>query len=359
MKFLDLFSGIGGFRLGMEQAGHKCIGYVEWDKFARKSYESIHDTKGEWTAHDITTVSDESIRGIGNVDVITGGFPCQAFSVAGKRGGFNDTRGTLFFEVARFANILRPRYLFLENVTGLLNHEDGNTFETIIGALDEIGNDHEYLHGAHARRAGGKEHETIKPKDLVGIPWMVAFALRADGWYLRSDIIWHKPNPMPESVTDRPTKAHEYIFLFSKSKKYYYDHEAIKENISLSTQNDKRYHTKEFTENRPERAFPGNKSKGSGMLSTGEKRNKRSVWTVTTKPYSEAHFATYPPELIKPCILAGCPVGGTVLDPFGGSGTTKQVANENNRECILIELNPDYIKLIEKRTKHIQPTLIL
>jgi DNA (cytosine-5)-methyltransferase 1 len=144
MNFLDLFAGIGGFRLGMEQAGHKCIGYVEWDKFARKSYEAIHDMKGEWTAHDITTVTDESIRGIGRVDVITGGFPCQAFSVAGKRGGFNDTRGTLFFEIARFADILRPRYLFLENVTGLLNHEDGNTFETIIGALDEIGYDAEW-----------------------------------------------------------------------------------------------------------------------------------------------------------------------------------------------------------------------
>lgn len=144
MKFLDTFSGIGGFRLGMEAAGHECIGYVEIDKFARKSYEAIHDTKGEWTAHDITGVSDESIRGIGRVDVICGGFPCQAFSVAGKRGGFSDTRGTLFFEIARFASILRPRYLFLENVTGLLNHDNGNTFETILGALDEIGYDAEW-----------------------------------------------------------------------------------------------------------------------------------------------------------------------------------------------------------------------
>lgn len=113
IKFLDLFAGIGGFRLGMEQAGHECVGYVEWDKFARKSYGAIHDTKGEWTAHDITTVSDESIRGIGDIDVICGGFPCQAFSVAGKRKGFEDTRGTLFFEIMRFASILRPRYLFL------------------------------------------------------------------------------------------------------------------------------------------------------------------------------------------------------------------------------------------------------
>lgn len=128
----------------MEAAGHECIGYVEIDKFARKSYEAIHDTEGEWTAHDITRVTDESIRGLKGVDVICGGFPCQAFSVAGKRGGFSDTRGTLFFEIARFANILRPRYLFLENVTGLLSHDNGNTFETILGALDEIGYDAEW-----------------------------------------------------------------------------------------------------------------------------------------------------------------------------------------------------------------------
>lgn len=144
MKFLDTFSGIGGFRIGMEAAGHECIGYVEIDKFARKSYEAIHDTKGEWTAHDITRVTDESIRELKGVDVICGGFPCQAFSVAGKRGGFSDTRGTLFFEIARFANILRPRYLFLENVTGVLSHDNGNSFETILGALDEIGYDAEW-----------------------------------------------------------------------------------------------------------------------------------------------------------------------------------------------------------------------
>ena len=123
MKFLDLFAGIGGFRLGMESAGHECVGFCEIDKFARTSYKAIHDTEGEVEMHDITTVSDEFIRGIGSVDVICGGFPCQAFSIAGKRKGFEDTRGTLFFEIARFASILRPRYLFLENVKGLLNHE--------------------------------------------------------------------------------------------------------------------------------------------------------------------------------------------------------------------------------------------
>ena len=144
MKFLDLFAGIGGFRLGMESAGHECVGFCEIDKFARKSYKAIHDTKGEVELHDITTVTDEFIRGIGSVDVICGGFPCQAFSIAGNRRGFEDTRGTLFFEIARFASILRPQYLFLENVKGLLNHDRGATFETIIGTLDELGYDAEW-----------------------------------------------------------------------------------------------------------------------------------------------------------------------------------------------------------------------
>ena len=139
MKFLDLFAGIGGFRLGMESAGHECVGFCEIDKFARASYQAIHDTKGELELHDITTVSDEFIRGIGRVDIICGGFPCQAFSIAGNRRGFEDTRGSLFFEIARFASILRPKYLFLENVKGLLNHDGGATFETILGALDELG----------------------------------------------------------------------------------------------------------------------------------------------------------------------------------------------------------------------------
>lgn len=144
MRFIDLFSGIGGFRLAMEKAGHECVGYCEIDKFARKSYQAIFDTKGEWTASDIRSVSDESIRGIGSIDVICGGFPCQAFSIAGKRKGFADTRGTLFFEIMRFASILRPRYLFCENVPGLLNHEGGDTFETILRTMDEVGYDAEW-----------------------------------------------------------------------------------------------------------------------------------------------------------------------------------------------------------------------
>ena len=144
MKFLDLFAGIGGFRLGMESAGHECVGFCEIDKYARASYKAIHNTEGEIELHDITTVSDESIRGFGSVDIICGGFPCQAFSIAGARRGFEDTRGTLFFEICRFASILRPKYLFLENVRGLLNHDGGATFETIIRTLDGLGYDVEW-----------------------------------------------------------------------------------------------------------------------------------------------------------------------------------------------------------------------
>jgi DNA (cytosine-5)-methyltransferase 1 len=146
MKFLDLFAGIGGFRMGMELAGHECVGYVEIDKFARKSYEAIYDTEGEWTAHDITSVTNDDLRFLATrgIDVICGGFPCQAFSVAGKRLGFEDTRGTLFFEIARFAKEIQPRYLFLENVKGLLSHDNGRTFETILFTLDELGYDAEW-----------------------------------------------------------------------------------------------------------------------------------------------------------------------------------------------------------------------
>lgn len=144
MKFIDLFAGIGGFRFGMESAGHECVAFCEIDKFARASYKAIHDTEGEIELHDITQVTDDEIRSIGHVDAICGGFPCQAFSIAGNRRGFEDTRGTLFFEIARFASILKPKYLFLENVKGLLNHDKGDTFEVILSALDELGYDVEW-----------------------------------------------------------------------------------------------------------------------------------------------------------------------------------------------------------------------
>lgn len=187
-------------------------------------------------------------------------------------------------------------------------------------------------------------NKDIKEKDLIGIPWRVAFALQADGWYLRQDIIWNKPNPMPESVQDRCTKSHEYIFLLSKSSKYYYDNEAIKENVKSEPK----------VRDKMGEGYQADYSKGK-RFSEGERvwgtetKNKRSVWSIPVASYSEAHFATYPPELIKPCILAGCPEGGTVLDPFGGSGTTAQVATQLNRNAVLCELNPEYVKIAEKR----------
>jgi DNA modification methylase len=227
----------------------------------------------------------------------------------------------------------------------------------------------------------------LKPKDLVGIPWRVAFALQADGWWLRSDIIWHKPNPMPESVTDRPTKSHEYIFLLTKSDRYYYDAEAIMEpvqsgpsDVRKMLESKDRIDAKHFhTDAGPlaaanHRTHIGNKRAvggydpshgkarpgrdgGPGQDRRSEEprevtlfRNKRDVWTVGTSTYDGAHFATFPPALIAPCILAGCPMGGTVLDPFGGSGTTGQVAEEDGRNSVLIELNAEYVKLAQRRT---------
>lgn len=224
----------------------------------------------------------------------------------------------------------------------------------------------------------------LKPKDLVGIPWRVAFALQASGWYLRQDIVWAKPNPMPESVTDRCTKSHEYIFLLSKSERYYYDAEAIAEPVSDGTV--ARYFNQidRIAEQRGSDRVPGktngpmkavikssgNKArkpasargvpvdtdgKSAGAVAgsvpwEGTTRNKRSVWIVTTVPFTGAHFATFPPALIRPCVLAGCPAGGVVLDPFGGSGTTGEVAEMEGRNSVLIELNPEYVEIAKQRT---------
>lgn len=217
----------------------------------------------------------------------------------------------------------------------------------------------------------GWRNNGLKPKDLVGIPWRVAFALQADGWWLRQDIIWHKPNPMPESVRDRCTKAHEYIFLLSKQAKYYYDADAVKEPFrgkderqwagnykddGSIIQGDTKKGIKR-TKSYPKEYAGGGTSfnghsgyyKADGTPIGNGFRNLRSVWTVTTKPYKEAHFATFPPKLIEPCILAGCPRGGVVLDPFIGSGTVAMVATQLGRDYIGIDLNPTYIELAEKR----------
>jgi DNA modification methylase len=197
--------------------------------------------------------------------------------------------------------------------------------------------------GASNSSASTFKGSGIKHKDLIGIPWRVAFALQVDGWYLRQDIIWHKPNPMPESVRDRCTKAHEYIFLLSKSERYYFDHEAMKEEGVIPAG------TKGAKGSTQRAAQAGVNARPPEYKIYDGKRNRRSVWTVNTRPFKGAHFATYPPALIEPCIKAGCPVGGTVLDPFFGAGTTGLVARDLGRNCIGVELNPDYAELAGRR----------
>ncbi len=212
----------------------------------------------------------------------------------------------------------------------------------------------------------------FKQKDLIGIPWMLAFALRADGWYLRQEIIWHKPNPMPESVTDRCTKSHESLFLLSKSPRYHFDADAIAEGIAEASvaRLDQDVDNQVGSDRVPGKTngkmkAVGSRARGipprhaayaessdqSGLddVSRGGRRNKRSVWTIATQPFREAHFATFPPALVEPCILAGCPVGGTVLDPFFGAGTTGMVADRLQRNCIGVELNPAYAEIARNR----------
>lgn len=231
-----------------------------------------------------------------------------------------------------------------------------------------------HVKALHGNTSVGRTRVTtsLKPKDLIGIPWMVAFALRADGWYLRQDIIWSKPNPMPESVRDRCTKAHEYIFLLSKSERYYFDAEAIAEPLAASSVGRLSQPTLDQqagSDRVPGKTngnmkavgprFGGHKygdsddpmhaTKSGNVYVPNGRRNKRSVWTVTTKPFSGAHFATFPPDLIEPCILAGSPSGGIVLDPFGGAGTTAVVAQDHGRKSLLCEINPEYVEIARAR----------
>jgi site-specific DNA-methyltransferase (adenine-specific) len=198
----------------------------------------------------------------------------------------------------------------------------------------------------------GLRTDSLKNKDLIGIPWRVAFALQADGWYLRQDIIWHKPNPMPESVTDRCTKAHEYVFLLSKSARYFFDSDAITEPCSDDMQRRAAAgHTRGAKGKVDASRCDADTLRGehAKVIDVSKGRNRRSVWTIATQPYKGAHFATFPPALVEPCILAGCPVGGTVLDPFSGSATTGQVALANARNYVGCELNPDYHELAQQR----------
>lgn len=191
----------------------------------------------------------------------------------------------------------------------------------------------------------------LKPKDLVGIPWLVAFALRADGWYLRSDIIWSKPNPMPESVIDRPTKAHEYLFLMSKNQKYYYDANAIRGPLADCSVERSKYGWYGRTDPTGYRAEPDLTDEMGERFAPTSGRNKRSVWEVSTQPFPQAHFATFPEKLIEPCILAGSREGDIVLDPFFGSGTVGKRSKELGRKWTGIELNPDYCKIAEDRLR--------
>ena len=199
-----------------------------------------------------------------------------------------------------------------------------------------------------------------KPKDLVGIPWMLAFSLRNAGWYLRQDIIWHKPNPMPESVTDRCTKSHEYIFLLSKGQKYYFDYDTIQQEATgydgrkdTMMKGSKKYDA-QIMPNQSVQSMAKNgherwKFKANTIGRLCPVRNKRDVWSINIKPNKEAHFATYPQELVSTCVLAGCPERGIILDPFMGSGTTGIVANKLGRHYVGIELNPEYVGMAERR----------
>jgi len=271
--------------------------------------------------------------------------------------------------------------------------DDGNVWlnlgDSYAGNMSRASNGGRAGYGTPREGIFSRGGEGIKDKDLIGIPWSVAFALRDDGWYLRQDIIWAKPNPMPESVKDRCTKAHEYVFLLTKSARYYYDYEAVLEPATgfdgrkdTKMKGSDKYANGSVPNQQPQTVAVKGHERWTHTLTTGATgephsgylnpdgslrvhlkdgvpaRNKRSVWTVSTKPYKGAHFATFPPKLIEPMILAGCPKGGVVLDPFVGSGTTVMVANQLGRQGIGIDLNPKYLKLAQERVKEVQPILI-
>lgn len=284
---------------------------------------------------------------------------------------FVETMVEVFAEVRR---VLKPDGVLWLNLGDTFNAYNGGA-----GPSSSISAGTQTRERPQLESGFGLRDKSLKPKDMIGIPWRVALALQADGWWLRSDIIWNKPNPMPESVNDRPTKAHEYIFLMAKSDRYYYDADAIKEPVTGGAHSRTAQKTPDgwdtsqgegahgaFHKNgrekgkrppgvtpkscKPRSGVKANDSFQAALVGLVNSRNKRSVWTVPTAPCKEAHFATYPPDLIKPCILAGSKPGDIVLDPFGGSGTTGEVALELGRSAILIELNPNYAKIIGKRT---------
>jgi DNA modification methylase len=279
--------------------------------------------------------------------------------------------------VARMVEVFREvRRVLRADGTCWLNLGDSYNNRTRVRSTSHQPGLNGIVDGSWADRAAGggvrMSHgmDGLKEKDLVGMPWRVAFALQADGWWLRSDIIWSKPNPMPESVTDRPTKAHEYVFLLTKSERYFYDADAVKEPASYLQPNSPGSITSPYGQGFTRRAKGNAKTFRGGVYTAGKSfdngtamerdshgntpnetlsRNRRTVWSLATAPFAEAHFATFPPELPEICIKAGCPKGGTVLDPFGGAGTTGLVADRLQRNAILIELNPEYAAMAQRR----------
>lgn len=248
--------------------------------------------------------------------------------------------------VTSLVNTFREvRRVLRDDGTLWLNLGDSYARNAAKGGSGVGGKNERYLRDSYTR-AHADVPPGMKEKDLIGIPWAVAFALRADGWYLRQDIIWGKPNPMPESVTDRCTKSHEYIFLLSKTPKYYYDHAAIAEPVAASSVQRLSQNVKN---QKGSSRVPGKTNGTMKAVGTRDKRNKRSVWNITTKPFSGAHFATFPIDLITPCILAGARERGLVLDPFMGAGTTAVAAIKQNRRYIGCELNPAYIDIAQTR----------
>jgi DNA modification methylase len=236
-------------------------------------------------------------------------------------------------------------------ISGKGGNPEGSQWSGFVGNKDR-----ERSATTNSMRGRPKPPDGLKPKDLVGIPWRVAFALQADAWYLRQDIIWSKPNPMPESVTDRCTKAHEYLFLLSKCERYYYDQDSIAERAMRAGEvpgGSKKHCDDGVNDMRIRQGLEIHSRK-----SVADIRNKRSVWEISTQPFSEAHFATFPPALIEPCILAGCPKDGTVLDPFAGAGTTGLVADRLGRNAILIELNPEYAEMAKRRIHDDAPLFV-